>query len=927
MRIRRIIVISLLLLAAVAVFAADPPKDRSVIVKETQVRDKQSYAGKILGKLVYTDRVQVIDLPAGSSWAKVRFAAKKLEGWVHLSTLSKEPRLVIKEGDKDVKTPPEGYEVALAGKGFNEEVEAETRKDQTLEYDAVDDMEGYSSDDPVRGSRCFHHAGRADRGRGCAMKTLARCLLGLSVIVLTTCGSFGISLDRGQIVSNLWTNRDQLGKKTEEGFSPEQEYYIGRAVAAQILGDKRYQPSTEEKSRRYLNLLGLSLAYSSTMPETYNGWHFLVLDSSEINAFGAPSGFVLVSRELLRCAKSEDEVAAILAHEIAHVTLGHGIGAISAAHKNAAYKENAKAIFAGAVEVDIPFGFLLGEKQLGDMFVSVFADIGETLVNKGYSREQEYQADATAVSILQAAGYDPRALVRMLEVMQTKWKTNGLGIHEDPPVARRSYQGAREGCCRGAHADSRPRRSGRGQEGAVPGSAGNDLAMPDANGGNADRSRRLRRVLLGCLVGVGAAAVVLALWLPGVLENIEYRTWDWRVRLFARPGPATDDIALIFLDQQSLDWGKKENGLSWPWPREMYAIVSEFCRRAGATALAFDVLYTEPSFYGVEDDALFGDVMKDYGRVAGGRVPHGRGRPGVRVAAERSPIPADHLRTRPLDRRKASGRNRARVGRFPHRRGRQRRERARQQHLHPGPRWHLPPGHPVLRVRRQRRAFPGSRRLAGGESGVPRALDRARDAARGRVRRADRPRRRCGPPLPGPERRVSVVQRRGDHPERAADPRGRTAVRRPVAAEGEVRAVRLPRPGTPRSAAFPRRQAPSGARHTRHDARQPPVRRLHADRAPLGRHRAARAPVRRRRHRGFQRRDRRAQRDLVRAPAAARSGARRSAPTSSAGGCTSCRSSSAWCSRSSARASSATPPREGSGGSSRGRSASTSARR
>jgi predicted Zn-dependent protease len=266
------------------------------------------------------------------------------------------------------------------------------------------------------------------------MKTLARCMLGLSVLALTTCGSFGISLDRGQIASNLWTNREQLGKKTtEEGFSAEQEYYIGRAVAAQILGDKRYPPYTEEKSRKYLNLLGLSIADSSIMPETFNGWHFLVLDSSEINALSAPSGFVLVSRELLRCAKGEDEVAAILAHEIGHVVLRHGIDAISAAHRTAAEKENAKAVFAGAVDVDIPFGFLLGEKQLGDMFVSVFADIGETLINKGYSREQEYQADATAVSILQAAGYDPRALVRMLEVMQTKWKTGGLGFMKTHP--------------------------------------------------------------------------------------------------------------------------------------------------------------------------------------------------------------------------------------------------------------------------------------------------------------------------------------------------------------------------------------------------------------------------------------------------------------------------------------------------------------
>lgn len=138
--------------------------------------------------------------------------------------------------------------------------------------------------------------------------------------------------------------------------------------------------------------------------------------------------------------------------------------------------------------------------------------------------------------------------------------------------------------------------------------------MPDAGGREADRSRRLRRILIGLLVGLGAAAVVLALWLPGALEDIEYRTWDWRARLFARPGPATDRIALILLDQQSLDWGKKENGLSWPWPREMYAIVAEFCRRAGAASLAFDVLYTEPSFYGVEDDECFARAIAESGR-------------------------------------------------------------------------------------------------------------------------------------------------------------------------------------------------------------------------------------------------------------------------------------------------------------------------
>ncbi len=133
-------------------------------------------------------------------------------------------------------------------------------------------------------------------------------------------------------------------------------------------------------------------------------------------------------------------------------------------------------------------------------------------------------------------------------------------------------------------------------------------------------SPRARKALQGLLVGLASGALALGLALPGLLDAFEGRTWDWRVRLLARPGPATERIALIVLDQASLDWGKEVNGLSWPWPRETYAIVADFCRRAGARALAFDVLYTEPSIYGVYDDQAFGAALAENGRVAGSLV-------------------------------------------------------------------------------------------------------------------------------------------------------------------------------------------------------------------------------------------------------------------------------------------------------------------
>jgi adenylate cyclase len=90
-----------------------------------------------------------------------------------------------------------------------------------------------------------------------------------------------------------------------------------------------------------------------------------------------------------------------------------------------------------------------------------------------------------------------------------------------------------------------------------------------------------------------------------------------RARLLARPGSVTGQVVTILLDDKSLAWGTDENGLSWPWPRELYGIVADFCRQGGAKALVFDVLYPTPSSYGVEDDQRLGDGFSQNGAVVG----------------------------------------------------------------------------------------------------------------------------------------------------------------------------------------------------------------------------------------------------------------------------------------------------------------------
>jgi len=128
---------------------------------------------------------------------------------------------------------------------------------------------------------------------------------------------------------------------------------------------------------------------------------------------------------------------------------------------------------------------------------------------------------------------------------------------------------------------------------------------------------RKRRILYGVLFGLAGAMVALGLHFLGVLDPWEAKTYDWRATLLARPGRASDQIRLIVLDQASLDWGKDQAGLTWPWPRETYSAIVDYCRRGGARALALDVLFTEPSSYGVGDDQALGAAMARFGRVGG----------------------------------------------------------------------------------------------------------------------------------------------------------------------------------------------------------------------------------------------------------------------------------------------------------------------
>lgn len=213
-------------------------------------------------------------------------------------------------------------------------------------------------------------------------------------------------------------------QKSAEDITPEQEYYIGRSVSASILA--KYKVWRDDDATRYLNVLAAYLAQYCTKPVTYGGYHVAILDSDQVNAFGAPGGFILVTRGMLRCCASESELAAVLAHEIGHIENQHGLKAIKTDRLTTVFTVTAQEAAANSGSGEV--------KELTQAFGGSIGDITKTLVNNGYSKELEFQADKSAVATLKAAGYNPDALVGMLERMKGRLKPGAPDFAKTHPA-------------------------------------------------------------------------------------------------------------------------------------------------------------------------------------------------------------------------------------------------------------------------------------------------------------------------------------------------------------------------------------------------------------------------------------------------------------------------------------------------------------
>jgi beta-barrel assembly-enhancing protease len=182
-------------------------------------------------------------------------------------------------------------------------------------------------------------------------------------------------------------------------ISDREEIELGRSVAARVIG--RYGLVHDRRQTYYLNLVGDTLASRSDRPNL--PYHFAILDTNDVNAYACPGGFIFVTRGAMDMVKDEAELAAILAHEISHVTERHIVKAL----------QHSKMMKVGSEVAAEAF------RSQGALFTQM-TDFATDALFKGLSKEDEYDADAKAVVYLDRLGYDYLAMNDVLRLLQQR---------------------------------------------------------------------------------------------------------------------------------------------------------------------------------------------------------------------------------------------------------------------------------------------------------------------------------------------------------------------------------------------------------------------------------------------------------------------------------------------------------------------------
>lgn len=226
------------------------------------------------------------------------------------------------------------------------------------------------------------------------------------ILILTSCKTTSLNLgglDVGSLVNQ------GVNVFNANNIDEEQEIQFGENMSAVLLGAR---PLYDNKVINiYVNQIGLWLASNSTRPDF--PWHFGVINSSSINAFAAPGGYVFITSAMLKQLSNEAQLAAVLAHEIIHVVEQHHLNAIKEGAMRDALTES---LFVSVDAYQTNTGANSKQREY-KAWTKQISGAAQDLYSKGLNRDDEFQADQQGIQLLARAGYDPFAFITNLQML------------------------------------------------------------------------------------------------------------------------------------------------------------------------------------------------------------------------------------------------------------------------------------------------------------------------------------------------------------------------------------------------------------------------------------------------------------------------------------------------------------------------------
>lgn len=235
------------------------------------------------------------------------------------------------------------------------------------------------------------------------------------------------NLPGGSNASKAIDTVKDVGKvaKGAVGISPAEELVIGESVALEIIGKFGGLVRDEVMTKR-INLVGRALAFYSTRPAL--NWKFGVLNSPSINGFSAPGGIVLITKGLYEMVGTNDDaLAAVLSHEIAHITGRHALKIIERAEATSGFVGIVSRQSGDVAKVN-------AQLQQFDLGVD---KIVKLILEKGFDPLTEYDADKEARALALTVGYAPGGLRKVLAQLQQRTGPSVAMFSTHPPLASR----------------------------------------------------------------------------------------------------------------------------------------------------------------------------------------------------------------------------------------------------------------------------------------------------------------------------------------------------------------------------------------------------------------------------------------------------------------------------------------------------------